>query len=183
MTRKEVAQEKFGSSLPIQDFKELLANNIFFYTMMAMVAIYFSSCALQFWCTTYIITVVKVKPSTGHLLFGLTAITAPLLGAMIGGSITDAYVSQYHFLTVSNIFYRVGTKESFKSLRLDSAACLHRLLPFLRFYSGLSMTQFSSFYACGVFSSLDQHWYQQLLALLSAVSPKINRMLLPPLDK
>jgi sugar phosphate permease len=93
LTRKEVAHEKFGDSLPLQDFRELLGNKIFFYVMMALCSIYFSSCALQFWCTTYTIVVINVLPSTGHLLFGMTAITSPLMGAYVGGTITDAYVS------------------------------------------------------------------------------------------
>lgn len=59
-TRRDVAVEKFGDSLPIAEFIDLLKNRVYFYTMMSLCAIYFSSAALQFWCTNYIITVVRV---------------------------------------------------------------------------------------------------------------------------
>jgi hypothetical protein len=92
-TRKEVATEKFGISLPVNDFRALIGIKVYFFTMMSLCAIYFSSTALQFWCTNYIITVLHVSPSSAHMIFGLSAITAPLLGTAVGGIITDSFVS------------------------------------------------------------------------------------------
>lgn len=106
-TRRDVAVEKFGNSLPFDDFVSLLRNRVYFYTMMSLCAIYFSSSALQFWCTNYLITVMKVQASTAHIIFGCSAITAPLLGAAVGGYITDAFVSHFSLFTY---IYRAAIK-------------------------------------------------------------------------
>jgi len=45
-TRRDVAVEKFGTSLPIDDFMSLLKNRVYFCTMWSLCAIYFSSSAL-----------------------------------------------------------------------------------------------------------------------------------------
>jgi sugar phosphate permease len=111
-TRRDVAVEKFGTSLPIDEFMSLLKNRVYFYTMWSLCAIYFSSSALQFWCTNYLITVMKMQASTAHILFGCSAITAPLLGAAVGGYITDAFVSLLLFLTNN---FRAVIKGGFSS--------------------------------------------------------------------
>jgi len=59
-TRRDVAVEKFGSIFPLDDFKSLLKNKVYCFTMWSLCAIYFSSSALQFWCTNYLITVIKI---------------------------------------------------------------------------------------------------------------------------
>ena len=149
---------------------------------MSLCALYFSSSALQFWCTNYIITVIKVKPSTGHLIFGITSITSPLLGAAFGGSVTDSYVSWF-----LNKFWlnrcRVVTKENFKLLQLKYAVCLHQLHQFLRYcWASYKMQlSFQSFFGC--FCSLAAVLYQQQLESLWAQCLKTNKMLHPLLVK
>jgi sugar phosphate permease len=92
-TRKDVAKENFGDVLPLDKFAELIKNRVFFFTMCSLCATYFSSTALQFWCTNYIITVLKATPPQAHMIFGFSAITAPLIGAAYGGYLTDSMVS------------------------------------------------------------------------------------------
>lgn len=100
-TRKDVAAEKFGDVLPLTEFTELIKIKVFVYVTMSLCATYFSSTALQFWCTNYIITCLQVRPSNAHMIFGFSAITAPLIGAAVGGYVTDSFVS----LTFTSVFF------------------------------------------------------------------------------
>jgi len=57
-TRKDIAQEKFGDVFPLKEFAALFKIKVFVCVTMSLCATYFSSQALQFWCTSYIIAVI-----------------------------------------------------------------------------------------------------------------------------
>lgn len=80
--------------LPFKQFAKILGNRVFFYAMCSLCFTYFSSVALQFWITNYMITVIKMTPPNAHMVFGFVCISAPLLGAYFGGYLTDSLVSQ-----------------------------------------------------------------------------------------
>jgi len=45
-TRKEVAHTKLGTGLPLREFRDLLCNKVYLFTMMSVCAIFFSSSGL-----------------------------------------------------------------------------------------------------------------------------------------
>jgi MFS family permease len=51
--------------------------------------------ALQYWATQYASVVLKGDPATVHITFSATVITAPCLGAIVGGAVTTKYLGSY----------------------------------------------------------------------------------------
>ena len=56
----------------------------------ALTALFFVLTGVQFWFSDYLITVMKVNPSTVFSMFGVVSITGPVMGVLVGGYVTTA---------------------------------------------------------------------------------------------
>lgn len=68
---------------------ELLGNGVYIYTVMALSALFFVVTGIQVWVTSYIVIVIGKKQADVTPAFGVTSITAPILGVFAGGSFID----------------------------------------------------------------------------------------------
>lgn len=56
---------------------------------MCLCCIYFLVTAVQYWATAFAIKVMDINPKVANLIFSVCAISGPVLGIVLGGSIVD----------------------------------------------------------------------------------------------
>lgn len=67
----------------------LLSNPIFIWVSLALCSLYFVVAGIQFWITVYLIEVLGCDPVFVLISFGVTCITGPLVGVLVGSHIAD----------------------------------------------------------------------------------------------
>ena len=68
---------------------ELLHNGVYAYTVLSLSALFFVVTGIQVWVTSYIVVVIGKKQADVTPAFGVTSITAPILGVFAGGTFID----------------------------------------------------------------------------------------------
>jgi len=64
-------------------------NSIYMTTVLGLSCLFFVVTGIQFWVTKYLIVVIGKKQDDVTLAFGVTSITAPIVGVFVGGTIID----------------------------------------------------------------------------------------------
>jgi MFS family permease len=67
----------------------LCGTKVYIYMVIALACLYFVVTGIQFWVTSYLIVVLGARKADVVPAFGVTAITAPLLGVILGGKFVD----------------------------------------------------------------------------------------------
>ena len=67
----------------------LLGNPVYCCTVCALASLFFVVTGIQFWVTPYVIKVIGKPQEDITVAFGLTSITAPIIGVFMGGTIID----------------------------------------------------------------------------------------------
>jgi sugar phosphate permease len=70
--------------------KEVLKNLSFFFITMSITFLYWVLTGIQYWFSDYLITELKVKPSTVFISYGVISITEPVIGVLVGGNVISA---------------------------------------------------------------------------------------------
>ena len=71
----------FDSDEPV-DFRLLLKNKPYLFLILTNSVLFFIVSGIQYWATYYFIEVLKVEEKRANILFGTSAITAPIFGAL-----------------------------------------------------------------------------------------------------
>jgi hypothetical protein len=85
-----VREKKFS-----QKMKVLLSNGPFICLCMSLSGLYFIITGVQFWVSDYFKIVLQMPPEQVFGFFIVTCLTAPILGVLLGGSVTQ-YIGGYH---------------------------------------------------------------------------------------
>lgn len=68
---------------------ELFHKKMFLYSMLSIASVYFLVTGIQFWISDYFRVVLKVPKERVFISFFFISVTAPILGVIIGGKISD----------------------------------------------------------------------------------------------
>ena len=71
--------------------KQVLDNTLYISITLGMTSLYFIVTGIQFWITKYLIEILHTDPLTVNMIFSIISITAPLLGVLFGGTLSDRY--------------------------------------------------------------------------------------------
>ena len=71
--------------------KIVLTTPLYVTITLGMCAIYFIVTGIQFWMTKYLIEILDIEPLLVNIIFSGISVTAPLLGVIVGGTISDIY--------------------------------------------------------------------------------------------
>jgi MFS family permease len=72
-----------------EQVKMLLSSQIFIWVSLALCSLYFVVSGIQYWITIYLIEVLGSDPVLVLCSFGITCITGPLVGVLVGSYISD----------------------------------------------------------------------------------------------
>ena len=67
----------------------LLTNGVYMCSVLGLSALFFVVTGVQFWVTSYIVKVIAMEQTYVMAAFGVTVITAPILGVFAGGAFID----------------------------------------------------------------------------------------------
>ena len=70
---------------------KILSNPIYISMTFGLCSVYFIVTNIQFWMTAYLIDIIGANPLLVVSVFSFSSITAPLLGILIGGTLSDNY--------------------------------------------------------------------------------------------
>jgi len=68
----------------------ILTSPVYVFTVAALSALFFVVTGIQFWITIFFLQVMNANPGTVIAVFGVTSITAPTIGVIVGGMVTDS---------------------------------------------------------------------------------------------
>lgn len=77
------------NSVNLTDKSKLLTNKPFVFLVLAGAYIMFAIAAIQYWCTNYFIQALGANSKTAFIYFGIVAVTAPLIGAILSAYLTN----------------------------------------------------------------------------------------------
>ena len=73
------------------EFRFLLKNKPYIFLILANSILFFIVSGIQYWATFYLINVLKVEEKSANILFGTTAITAPIFGAIASSVLSTCF--------------------------------------------------------------------------------------------
>ena len=71
--------------------KIVLSNELYVTITLGMSSLYFIVTGIQFWITKYLIEILNADQLIVNIAFSIISITAPLLGVLFGGAVSDKY--------------------------------------------------------------------------------------------
>jgi len=70
---------------------QLVCTPVYTCTVVGLSALFFVVTGIQFWITIFLQLVIGADPAAVIAVFGVTSITAPVFGVIVGGVVTDRY--------------------------------------------------------------------------------------------
>ena len=73
----------------LQILKKLMRNREFVFILITITIIYYVVAGIQYWTTSYMITVLRFQKNVASSFVAISSITAPITGLIIGGIISS----------------------------------------------------------------------------------------------
>ena len=88
--KEEEDYEEIEDLQYLKALKVIFKKHIFICTMLSISSIYFVVTGIQFWISDYMIEVIGAQKEKVFSMFALVSITAPTLGVILGGKISES---------------------------------------------------------------------------------------------